>query len=126
MRNALERYGVGIKEEDVYDLRNNPTSMEVNRVLIGLKKRIQSNPLENFLIIYVLAGRGMCDDGRQIVLLNEYDFNNKFYKQWGVEAEIADISKFYPNTYQMAFFGCSREFKNDSKHTNCISKPIPN
>ena len=38
----------------------------------NIKQRIGSNPEKNFLVVYVLAGHGMIDSGKQVMLLNEF------------------------------------------------------
>jgi hypothetical protein len=56
---------------------------------------MRENPLQNHLIIYILAGHGMHDNGKQIVLLNEWDGPNSFYKVWNVEEDIEKIAETY-------------------------------
>ena len=40
MKVAIEKYGVGIKDEDVYDLSNNPKATEVNDTIVKIKRRL--------------------------------------------------------------------------------------
>lgn len=84
MKNALERYGITDKgpkvnrvkeiplkdapkekdkEENMY-VMNNPTDKEKNWVLKHIKTRLKNHPNENFLIVFVLAGHGMHDNGK--------------------------------------------------------------
>ena len=66
----------------------------------------------------------MHSGGKQIVLINEYDGPNKFYRNWGVEADIRDIAARYPNSYSMAFFACCRElYAPETIHKDGIKAP---
>ena len=44
--------------------------------------------------MHCYAGHGMSKDGRQVLLINEYDSYNKFYKTVAVEIEIRNLANF--------------------------------
>ena len=52
---------------------------------MDIKKRIKAEPKKNFLVLYVIAGHGMNQNGKQIVMLNEFNKSGGFYKAWGAE-----------------------------------------
>lgn len=84
---------------------------------VSIQKRVAKYPDDNHLIIYVVAGHGMMQNGRQAILINELDPRGKFYKKWSLELNIRDLAKNHPdNTYQIVFFGCCRE-PQSAKHT---------
>ena len=84
MRIVLERYGITdtgpIDDKNLYVLNDNATAAKIRKVLKSIKHRISSNPEKNFLVIYVLAGHGMIDSGKQVMLLNEFNQAKGFYK----------------------------------------------
>ena len=78
-------------------------------------------PEENYTIIYTIAAHGILRDGKQTVLINEYDKKTGFYKVWNVEANIRLLASTFHNTYHIAFFACCREFYNSARHTGCFA-----
>ena len=78
----------------------------------------KKNPDKNFLICYCFACHGMHYNGRQIVILNEYDSKTKFYKYFNIENRIRFIAEDFRNSYQIAVFACCRETMVREKHTN--------
>ena len=46
-----------------------------------------------------------------MIVLNEYNKATGFYKLYGIEADIRNIAKECPNSYQIALFACCREIK---------------
>ena len=81
----------------------------------SIRTRLGAHPQTKHLIVYVLAGHGFNVSGKHIMLLNEYSKRTGFYKLWGIEAEIRDIARNYPNSFQVALFAGSREVLT-SKH----------
>ena len=51
----------------------------------------------------------MIKDNRQVVVLNEFNSREKFYKMANVEDNVRDIAESYPNAYQVVTFACCRE-----------------
>ena len=91
-----------------------------------IQQKLEKSPKENIVIVYVLSGHGMIHDGRQVLLLNEFDKESKFYKFWPVEQHIRHIAKRHKNSYQIAFNSSCRQVfnkelgdcfdKNDKSH----------
>ena len=65
MIDCLEKYQ--IKENDVIDLSNNPTTKETGEALDALSKDLRegkkADPPVNYLVIFVLAGHGIIKEG---------------------------------------------------------------
>ena len=55
-------------------------------------------------------------DGRQIVLINEFDKKTGFYRLWGIEADIRRLAKSNTNAYIIGLFACCREIFSSTKH----------
>ena len=72
--------------------------------------------------MHVYAGHGMCKDGRQVLLINQFDKNNKFYKMTPAEIEIRNFARLYRQTYHFCIFACCREIFMKERHTNGMSK----
>ena len=81
-----------------------------------IKKRLKEDPETNYLIFFVCAGHGMNASGQQVLLINEFKAYNSFYKWIGIEGDIRQIAKDYPNSYTLAFFACCREIYSTIKH----------
>ena len=103
MRNSLEQYGITdtgpVENKNLYILNENATQTKVLEVMNNIKTRIEAEPNKKFLVVYVISGHGMSANGKQVVLLNEYNEASGFYKIWGVEAEIRELAKTYSNSY---------------------------
>ena len=67
------------------------------------------SPEETFLVIYVVAGLGIVYEGKQMVLLNEFDERTKYFKTWAIEHDIHAIAKSYKNTHSIAILRLSRK-----------------
>ena len=59
--------------------------------------------------------------GSQVVLINEFDTNTRFYKFLGIENKVRFFANSYSNSYVMAFFACCREIWDPTKHCNCFA-----
>ena len=55
-------------------------------------------------------------DGRQIVLINEYNPKTGFFKIWGIEADIRRLAKDNTNAYIIGLMACCREIFSSKKH----------
>ena len=55
-------------------------------------------------------------DGRQTVLINEFDHKTGFYKMWGIEANIRLLAKNNTNAYIIGLMACCREIFNTQRH----------
>jgi hypothetical protein len=92
------------------------------------------NPDENYLVMQFFAGHGMSYNGMQVVLTNEYDEVNHWYKMLEVEKRIRVITKNYPNVFFLSFFACCREIYTKEKFVHAAisrqmmeeTKALPN
>ena len=100
-----------------YLLNNTPTYKRVVKIRVRLAKRIKARPDETFLIVYALAGHGMQCNGRQVLLVNDFDKKIAFYKMWGVENDIRTSARNNRNSYTIALFACCREIHSTQRHT---------
>ena len=82
----------------------------------------KSTPDKLSLLMHCFAGHGMCKDGRQVLLINQFDASSKFYKAAPAEIEIRNLAKLYRNTYHFCIYACCREIFMKERHTNGISK----
>ena len=64
------------------------TQKEYNAETIRQTKLFKEKPLETILILVLFAGHGMINDGRQVLLVNEFDKSKTFYKLIGAEENI--------------------------------------
>ena len=112
-RYLISDYG----KNDRYLLNDTPSYKKVLKTRSKLSNRIKTHPNETFLIIYALAGHGMQVNGRQVLLVNDFDKNTAFYRMWGVENDIRTSAKNNHNSYQIALFACCREIHSTQKHS---------
>ena len=125
MRRTLTKFGIGLRKKYNYYLdQGNNTAMKCMRAGADMKKRCKNNPDKRFLFIFVLAGHGILQRGEQILLVNEFSNNTKFYKVWPAEADIRKLASTYSNSYCIAFFACCREVYNAESHSGCIGGSI--
>ena len=50
-----------------------PKTKDLTKMLIELKRLIKKNPRETVLVLSCYASHGMIKEGRQIILVNEFD-----------------------------------------------------
>ena len=72
--------------------------------------------------MYCFASHGMSKDGRQVVLLNEFDNKKKFYKIAPAEIEIRNMASKFSNSFHFCSFACCREVYIGAIHTGGVSK----
>ena len=72
--------------------------------------------------MHCYASHGMCKDGRQVLLINQFDSNSRFYKSAPAELEIRDMAKNNRHTYHFCIFASCREIFMKEKHNYCLSK----
>ena len=111
----------GTKHQDIMFL-NNPSFKEWISTITSLNKIFKNNPNKLALLMHCYAGHGMCKDGRQVLLINEFDRNNKFYKNVPAEIEIRNLAKLYRQTYHFCIHACCREIYMKERHTNGMSR----
>ena len=68
------------------------------------------------------SGRGLEKDARQVLLLNQYDPDTKFYKIAEIEYSINFIAKKCKNVYFVGVFSLGRRVYSSSKHTGFLFK----
>ena len=76
----------------------------------------KENPDKNYTVIHLYAGHGMIASGKQVVLMNQFNRPSRFYKWIGVEQNVRDMAKKYPNSFHLVFFACCREIYDNTKH----------
>ena len=80
--------------------------IKLNSDLIRLFK---SQPGETVLALSCFASHGMIFEGRQVILLNEFNSAKGFYKIFAVEENIRNLAMKYPNAYLVVIYACCRE-----------------
>ena len=110
MIQCLEKYQ--IKEEDVIDLSNNPSTKATGDALDALSKDLRegkkSDPAVNYLIVFIFAGHGIIKEGQQVLLYNEFDPETGFYKLFRAEQKMRGWALIYPNLFVIGIFACCR------------------
>ena len=101
-----------LREEDTYDLSFDPSLKEVNDTMKEIRLRIHkgrdSVPKINYIIIFLFAGHGLLKEGEQVIVINEYDRSNGFYKLFMAESKLRDLAERYSNAYLIGIFACCR------------------
>ena len=126
----MKLYGFDKNPEDIYVLKNE--NSKAFRTTFGkITRRLQKDPDTNYLILYVIAGHGMNQNGQQVIVVNEFDKPKGFYKLFAIEANIRIIAYYNQNSCQYAFFACCREVydgkihsEGKAKGTLTVPKPI--
>ena len=96
--------------------------LEWSKLLVHLDKTFRMNPDKLILLMHCYAGHGLSKDGRQVLLINKYDRENKFYKYLPAEIEIRMMAKNHRQTYHFCIFACCREIFMKERHTNGMSR----
>ena len=110
-KECMEHYDM-TNPENVYELHNESFKSN-NKTFIKIKNRLKNDPDSKYLIFIVAAGHGMNAQGQQVLLVNEFQPQNNFYKWLAIEQYIRAFAKIFPNSYTMAFFACCREIYSD-------------
>ena len=115
LRACFEKYNIR-DEDQVLDLSCNPTLKEVNKafsvIFQKLKAGKKASKKVNYLVIVFIAGHGVLKDGGQIILLNEFDRLNGYYKTYKIEVQLRWLAKNFPNSYIVGIFACCRQVFN--------------
>ena len=64
----------------------------------------------------------MVFNGKTVVLLNEFDSGESFYKIAQIEHDIRRYAYYYPNSYQVGLFACCREILNRNVNSGGFTK----
>ena len=86
-----------------------------------LRKDCKMTPNELVFILCLFASHGMIRDGRQVILVNEYDKTTGFYNLLGVEENIRMAARMSSNSYYVSIFACCREIFLVTEHSGGIS-----
>ena len=119
-KRPMKHYGIlDSGPGDMYDMKE-PSFEEVVQVRKHLNKRFLRNPDVNFLVFYIFACHGIQKDGKQSVVVNEFDTKTKFLKLINIESYIREWASKYHNTYHVALFACCREIYDEQRHQGCV------
>ena len=91
-KDAMEHYDC-TNPDDIYEIKDATNLLDVIKVMVEIKKRLKDNPDTNHLIMYVAAGHGMNESGKQVFLINQFHPGSKFYKWFAIEDNIRSISE---------------------------------
>ena len=79
--------------------------------------------MEKYLLIFLFAGHGLVMDGQQVLLYNEFDPKEKFYKIMRAEQKLRAYAETYQNSYIVSIFACCRQNYDPSwMRGQCLSK----
>ena len=93
----------------MYKKDSNSTLKDIHDLHRNINSRARENPDDRILIVFVLAAHGQIKDGKQVVVLNEFNKKEGRFNSWSAEESIRDRAKIHPNTYQICIFACCRE-----------------
>ena len=62
-----------------------PKMKDLTKMLPELSRLIKNNPQETVFVFSCYASHGMIMDGRQFILVNEFDARRGFYKLYAAE-----------------------------------------
>ena len=93
-RQAMTRFQIlDNGEGGIYNMENDPSFKTVQKTMANIRRKLATNPDQQFLFFYVLAGHGMVMSGRIVLLVNEFSKNTTFYKIWAAEGDIREIAE---------------------------------
>ena len=126
LRKVLDYYKIDETHDKVFDLDQNPTEKEFDKVyhndIANLLQEGKKNKI-NYLTIFLFAGHGIIKDGMQCLVLNEYDPQTKFYKLLRVEEKIRLYGAAFQNSYNIAIFACCRDVWDHNKmFDTCVQR----
>jgi hypothetical protein len=74
-------------------------------------------------LIWFFGAHGVIVDGKQCILINDFDEKLKFYQIWRVESVIRGLSKRRPNSFSITIFACCREVLDGKQNTGYLPGP---
>ena len=98
-----------------------PKIKECIAMATGTQKLCKQNPYETVLALFCYASHGMIQDGRQVILVNEFNQFKGFYKLYGAEENMRTAARTFSNAYIVGIFACCREIFLVTEHSGCIS-----
>ena len=119
------------KIRNMFKMTNEPSFQTIATSRTELRKLLEKNKHKKVLVVYVFAGHGM-DRGEQVIVLNEFDKREGFYKCWKAENMIRRLAEKFQNSFHLAFYACCREVYDPNRHcggftdTEEVSKQVSN
>ena len=98
-----------------------PKVKDCNSMITDLNRLLKNNPHETILALFCFASHGMIQDGRQVILVNEYSSAKGFYRFFGAEENMRTTSRTFANAYIVGIFACCREIFLVTQHSGGIS-----
>ena len=121
----VNAYGMASNEKTdklkIIDPKSIKQVMEAQQELV---KCLRKKPEEQVFIMYLFASHGGEFEGRQVIVINEFDKNNKFYKLYHSEKVIRLMAKNYSHSYHLCFYACCRENISRTTHTGGLQGPL--
>ena len=106
-----------VKAEDIFYI---PTSSlaEIRKFKNKLRKTFANDKKEgrNHFVAWLFACHGMIFEASQVILLNNYNHETRWYEMWLAEQNVRAFAETYTNTYHVALFACCREFYDPLTH----------
>ena len=99
----------------MFKMTNEPSFQTIAASRTELRKLLEKNKHKKVLVVYVFAGHGI-ERGEQVIVLNEYDKNEGFYKCWKTENMIRSLAEKFENSFHLAFYACCREAHAPDRH----------
>jgi hypothetical protein len=98
-----------------------PKTLDCCKMIQELNRLYRSNPYETVFALFCFSCHGMIQDGRQVILVNEYSKVKGFYQFFGAEENMRISALNFSNAYIVGFFACCREIFLVTQHSGCIS-----
>ena len=98
-----------------------PKMKDCINMIKDLNRLFKSNPQMTVFVLFCFACHGMIQDGRQVILVNEYSKAKGFYQFFGAEENMRMASQTFSNAYIVGVFACCREIFLVTQHSGCIS-----
>ena len=119
MKGAMDKYSISQADLE-FRLDNVPNQEGVLKVLNTIQDILEegkdSEPKVNYLVIFIVTGRGILKDGMGQVVLNEFNSATCFYHLVEIEKYIRETSRtFDTNSYFLGLFACSSELYNSDQ-----------
>ena len=81
---------------------------------------MKKNPELKFFGMLLFAGHGMIFEGRQTLLLNQFDKKREFYWLDPIEQNFRNASSICKNSYLVGIVACCREIFIKERHCDCV------
>jgi hypothetical protein len=120
LTDAEKKQVEGFSEISVHE----PTVTEWESFFKQVCVKAMKNPDKRILFLQFYSGHGMTFAGEQVLLSNEFDEKNEWYKMINVESLVRNSAEFCPNVYFLPVFICDRlkhmkinnENRNEAQH----------